>query len=163
MTHRLSAKIAWLPLSIGCLGSLPAAQGVERIGDATDLYDLAQYAASIAALEEEFLSLVATASDNERFGLYWTYNHLTGAKVQVDLLQSQLQASIAVPPHMNDELARTTLREQAEFVAWDLDNAIADLEHNVPQFRRSSHSRALALLRSLLSAARATVSHLAAG
>jgi len=160
---RLSSAPACLSLLVACALYLPTAHGVERAEDATYLYELGQYARTASGLEEQFLSLIESAARDERFNLYWTYNHLTGAWVQVGLLQSQLELSISVPPSLDEGTARTTLRDQAEFVVWELDNAIADLEQNVPEVGRSTHLRVSEGLLSLLSALRATVNRLADG
>jgi hypothetical protein len=163
MKSRNTSLIAWASLLLACTLFLPRAYGVEHAEDATGLYELGQYASAAAGLEKQFLSLIESASGEERLNLYWTYNHLTGARVQVDLLQSQLQLSIAVPAYLDEHMARTTLRDQAQFVAWELDNALTDLELSMPELMRSSHVRINQILRSLLSAARTTVSRLAAG
>jgi hypothetical protein len=172
MTFRFSIKTAgprneaspgYLSLLFACALYLPMAHGVERAGDATYLYELGQYTTTAGGIEKQFLSLIDSAAGDERFDLYWTYNHLTGAWVQLDLLQSQLELLISTPSHLDEGMARTTLRDQAAFVVWELDGAIAELEQSVPELKRSSHSRAGEVLVSLLSALRTTVSRLAAG
>ncbi len=84
MTFRLSLLLLLLA-SAPCL---PMAHATQRAGDATYLYELKRYARAVTGLEKEFLSLIDAASGEERFDLYWTYNHLTGAWVQVDFLQT---------------------------------------------------------------------------
>jgi hypothetical protein len=172
MTFRFSVKTAgprngaspgYLPLLFACALYWPTAHGVERVGDATYLYELEQYAAAAWGIENQFLSLIDAAAGDERFDLYWTYNHLSGARVQLDLLQSQMELSISAPSHLDEGTARATLRDQAEFVVWELDGAIAELEQSVPELKRSGHLRAGDVLLSLLSALRTTVSRLAAG
>jgi hypothetical protein len=160
---RLSLAPACLSLLFACALCLPTANGAERAEDATYLYELGQYARTASGLEKQFLSLIESAAGDERFGLYWTYNHLTGAWVQVGLLQSQLELSISVPPSLDEGMARTTLRDQAEFVVSELDSAIADLEQNVPEVKRSTHLRVSEGLLSLLLALRTTVNRLADG
>jgi hypothetical protein len=152
-----------MSLLFACALYLPMAHGVERAGDATYLYDLGQYTTAASSIEKQFLSLIDSAAGDERFDLYWTYNHLTGAWVQLGLLQSQLELSISVPSQLDEGTVRTTLRDQAEFVVWELDGAIAELEQTVPELKQSSHLRAGEVLLSLLSALRTTVGRLAAG
>jgi len=57
-------------------------------------------------------------------------------------------------------LIRTTLRDQAQFVRWELDDAIDDLQQNIPEVRRLSQLWINEALRSLLSEARTTVDRL---
>ena len=138
------------------------AHGTERVGEATYLYDLERYSRAVTGLEKEFLSLVEAASDEERFDLYWTYNHLTGAWIQVDFLQTLLRLSVAASSYPDEEKTRTTLRDQAQFVLWELDHAITDLERNIPEVRRPNQLLVNAALRSLLSEVRTTVNGLLA-
>jgi hypothetical protein len=80
-----------LLLLFACASCLPVAQGTERPGDATSLYALERHAEAVGALETKFLSLIDAAPGEERFYLYWTYNHLTGSWFQVDYLEELLE------------------------------------------------------------------------
>ncbi len=133
---------------------------MERIEDATYLYKLEQYASDFIALETEFLSLIDAASSEERYYLYWTYNHLTGSRVQVRYLQTELELAVATQSYPDEQALRTTLRDQAQFVHWELDHAISDLEQNMPEVRRLNHLWINEALRSLLSQIRTTVDRL---
>jgi len=113
-------------------------------------------------LETSVSLLIEAASVEERFNLYWTYNHLTGAWLQVDFLQALLQLSVDAPSSPDEEGIRTTLRDQAQFVLWELDHAIADLEQNVPEVKQLNYLRINEVLRSLLSEVRTTVDRLLA-
>jgi spermidine synthase len=150
-----------LPL-FACAPYLPIAHGTERAGDATYWYELERHAHNVAGLEQEFLSLIAAASVEERFNLYWTYNHLTGAWLQVDFLQTLLDFSVDAPSSTDEEEIRTTLRDQAQFVLWELDHAIADLEQNVSEVKQLNYLRINEVLRSLLSEVHTTVNRLLA-
>ena len=72
-----------LLLLLACATCLPMAHCAARAGDATSLYELEQYASAVTALETKFLSLIESAPSDERFYLYWTYNHLMGSWSQV--------------------------------------------------------------------------------
>jgi hypothetical protein len=133
------------------------AHASERVGDATYLYELERYAGTVTGLEQEFLYLIEAASGEERFDLYWTYNHLTGAWVQVDFLRTLLKLSVARSSYSDEEKTRTTLRDQAQFALWELDHTITDLERNIPELRRPNELRINEALRSLLSEVRTTV------
>ena len=124
------------------------------------MYELEQYTKAAAALEADFLSLIEAASSEERFYLYWTYNHLTGSWIQIAYLQSQLELSVAAQSYPVDESIRTALRDQAQFERWELGLAIDDLEQNMPEVRRLNHLWINEALRSLLSQVRATVDRL---
>src|ERR1700680_5348054 len=116
MAFRLSLPL----LLLGCALCLPMAHATARVGEATYLYELERYARAVTGLEKEFLSLVEAASGEERFDLYWTYNHLTGAWLQVDFLQTLLKLSVAASSYY-EEKTRTALRDQAQFALWELD------------------------------------------
>jgi hypothetical protein len=151
-----------LLLLFACAACLPMAHGTERAGDATYWYELERHAHAVTGLEQEFLSLIEAASNEERFNLYWTYHHLTGAWLQVDFLQTLLELSVEAPSSPDEEEIRTTLRDQAQFVLWELDHTIIDLERNVPEIKQLSYLRINEVLRSLLSEVHATVNRLLA-
>ncbi len=104
--------------------------------------------------------MIEAAPSEERFYLYWTYNHLTGSWVQVEYLQTQLELSVEAQSYSDEESIRTTLRDQAEFVRWELGYAINDLEHTMPEVRPLKHLWINEALRSLLSKVRTTVDRL---
>jgi len=158
----MAFRLSLLLRLFACALCLPIAHGTERVGEATYLYELERYAGAVTGLEQEFRSLIEAASDEERFDLYWTYNHLTGAWVQVDFLQALLQLSVAAPSYSDEEKTRTTLRDQAQFALWELDHTITDLERNIPEVRRPNELRINESLRSLLSEVRTTVNGLLA-
>ena len=141
---------------------LPMAHGTERAGDAAYWYELERHAHKATGLEKEFLSLIEADPGEERFNLYWTYNHLTGAWLQVDFLQTLLELSVEAPSSPDEDEIRTTLRDQAQFVLWELDQAITDLEQNVPELKQLNYLRVNEGLRSLLSEVRTTVNRLLA-
>jgi hypothetical protein len=156
MPFRLSSLL----LLFACAPYLPVVHGMERVGDATYLYELEQYANAVSALETEFLSLIEAAPSDERFYLYWTYNHLTGSWVHVEHLQTQLELSVEAQSSSDEESLRTTLRDQAEFVRWELGQAINDLEQTMSEARPPDHLWINEALRSLLSEVRTTVDRL---
>jgi hypothetical protein len=134
--------------------------GAERTGDSAYLSEFDRYANAVAGLETDFLSLIEAASGEERFYLYWTYNHLTGSRVQVEYLQRRVELAMAAQSLWEEEAIRTTLRDQAEFVHWELGDAIDDLRQNLPEVRRLNQLWINEALRSLLSEARTTVDRL---
>ena len=148
-----------LLLLFACALYLPVVHGTERVGDATCLYELEQHANAVTALEAEFVSLIETAPGEERFYLYWTYNHLTGSWVQVEYLQTQLELALDAQSS-DEESIRTTIRDQAEFVRWELGHAIDDLEQSVHEVRPLNSLSINEALRSLLAEVRTTVDRL---
>ena len=157
MQMRLCQRL--LLLLAACATCSPVAHGTERAGDATYLYELEQYAKAVTALETEFLSLIDAAPSEERFYLYWTYNHLTGSWAQVESLQMQLELAVEASD-ADEESMRTTLRDQAQFVRWELGYAIADLEESMPGIRALHHPWINESLRALLADVRTTVDRL---
>ena len=156
MRFRLSSLL----LLFACALYLPVVHGMERVGDAAYLYELERYAGTFTALEKELLSSIEAAPSEERFYLYWTYNHLIGSWVQVDYLQTQLELSLETQSYADEESIRLTLRDQAAFVRWELGYAINDLEQTMPEVRPLIHLWGNEDVRSLLSAVRATVDRL---
>src|SRR4029077_9581344 len=84
------SPIPFALLLVASLSFLSLAQGAERMGDATFADSYQQHARTVATLENEILFLIEIAPDEERFNLYWTYDHLMGTWLQVELLQTQL-------------------------------------------------------------------------
>ena len=91
----MAFRLSLLLLLFASALCLPMAHATERVGDAAYLYELKRYARAVNRLEKEFVSLIDAAPGEERFGLYWTYNHLTGTWVQVDFLHTLLKRSVA--------------------------------------------------------------------
>ena len=139
---------------------MPLVHGAERIGDSAYLTEVERYANAVAGLETEFLSLIEAASGEERFYLYWTYNHLTDSRVQVEYLQRQVELAIAAQSLAEEESIRTTLRDQAQFVRWELGHAIDDLQQNIPEVRRLNQLWINEAVRFFLSEVRTTVDRL---
>ena len=139
---------------------VPSVHGAERIGDSAGLNELERHAIAAAGLEMEFQSLIEAASGEDRFYLYWSYNHLTESWVQVEHLREQLELSVAAQSLPEEEPIRTALRDQAEFVRWELGHAIDDLQQNIPEVRRLNQLWINEALRSLLSEVRTTVDRL---
>ncbi len=158
MAFRLNSLL----LLFACASYLPMAHGTERAGDATYWHELERHAHNATGLEKEFLSLIEADSGEERFNLYWTYNHLTGAWLQVDFLQTLLELSVEAPSSPDEQEIRTTLRDQAQFLLWELDHAINDLEQKVPEVKQPKHLQINEVLRSLLSEVHTTVDRLLA-
>ena len=158
----MAFRLSLLLLLFASAPCLPMAHATERAGDATYLYELKRYARAVNRLEKEFVSLIEAAPGEERFDLYWTYNHLTGTWVQVDFLHTLLKRSVAASSYSDESKTRAMLRGQAQFVLWELDQAITDLEQNMPEVKRPKLLRINGALRSLLSEVRMTVNRLLA-
>ena len=151
------SRLRSLLLLFACASCWPAANATERAGDVTYLHEIEQHANAVTALGTEFLSLIEAAAGEDRFYLYWTYNHLTGSWVQVEYLRTQLELAVGAQSYTDEEPARTTLRDQAQFVRWELALAIDDLEQNMPEVRRLDSLWINEALRSLLSKVRTTI------
>ena len=142
------------------LALLGTAHGGERAGDAVYVYALEQHSDAVAALEDDFLSLIEIALEEEGFNLYRTYNQLMGTWLQVDFLRTLLDSSIAAVSPLDEEDVRADLRDQAEFTLWELTDAITNIERILGELKRPSHIEVNARVRSLLSEVRVTVSRL---
>ena len=72
----------------------------------------------------------------------------------------QLELSVEAESYADEESMRTTLRDQAQFVRWELGHAISDLEESVPGVRSLNHLWINESLRALLADIRTTVDRL---
>ena len=138
------------------------ARGTERPGDMAIAAELQKYTIAVIAVQRDYLSLSEVASGEERFNLYWTYNQSVGTWRQVEFLRALLDLSVAATLPSDEQTNRAALRDQAQFVLWELDHAIADLEQNVPKVEQLNYVRINEVLRSLLSDVHATVNRLLA-
>lgn len=158
----MAVRLKLLVILFTCAACLPPVHGAERHGDAAFLDEYERHVSAVASLETEFLASIETASGEDRFYLYWTYNHLIDCWVQVESLQRELELSVEAQSDLDEETSRSTLRDQAEFVRWQLADAVDDLERNLPEVRRLNQLWINQTLRSLLSEVRASVDRLRA-
>jgi len=142
-------------LALACIAWQPAAQGTERAADAALASELAQRTQAANALEVDLLALIERAAEAERFELYRTYDRLRGAWVQVDLSRAML-AACRQSAQAQEGAARTTLRDQARFALWDLEEARAQLAHDAASVTDSEHARIRDAIGALLTQARET-------
>ena len=149
-----------LLLLFACAPYVPTAQGTERLGDATYVYELEQYANAVTTLENNYLSLIESASGEERFNLYRNYNQLMGAWLQVDFVQTLLDLAVAATSRSDEEETRTMLLDHARYILWELDHAIADLDENTPDSQWLNQLWVNEGVHSLLSGVRITVNRM---
>jgi len=116
--------------------------------------------AAVGVLEEEMLAVIDASPDEDRFDLYRTYNQLMGTWIQVDLSAALMEEAASATSPSEEEKIRTTLRDQAQFALWELDDAVAYLERNTPGADRREFSRINEAIRSLLSETKALISRL---
>jgi hypothetical protein len=147
-------------LLAACLAFPNLAQGAERLGDATFLGSYRQDARIAVTLEKELLFLIGIAPDEERFNLYWTYNHFMETWLQVELLQEQLALVIGANSAAEEEETRTTLRDQGQFALWELEQTEMDLERSMTELKRPDHLQINQAIRQLFFEVRPTVSRL---
>lgn len=141
-------------LAVACVSGLPPAQGIERAPDAALASELADRTQAARALEIDLLALIERTPEADRLELYRTYDRLRGAWVQVDLSQALLAACVQSTP-ADEDAARTTLRDQARFALWDLDEASAELARDASRTTGSEHARIGQAIGALLAQARA--------
>jgi len=134
----------------------------ERAGDAIYAYELERHAKEESILESELLEAIDAASDAERFNLYCISNHLTGAWAQVEFLQSLLELSIGVESISLEAELRATLREQARFVLWEIDETEQRLALRATETTRHEQLKMSGAVRALLTRVANTVSRLRA-
>ena len=154
-THSISA---WLLFA--CVPYLPVAHCTERVGDASYAYAFEQLANAVTALEDDCLASIESTPEEGRFNLYRNYNQLAGTWVQVEFLQTLLDLAIASTSRLDEAEIRTMLRDHAQYVLWELDHAIADLEANAPDANQLNQLWVNVGIRSLLSNVKLTVNRL---
>ena len=147
-------------LLVACLSFPSWAQGAERAGDAAFVDSYQEHARTAVALETEALFQIEIAPDEERFNLYRTYNNFLGTWLQVERLQAQLAVAVEADSSTEEEETRAALRDQAQFVLFELEQTEADLQRNIPALERPNHLRINQAIRALLFEVRATVSRL---
>jgi hypothetical protein len=138
-----------------------SAAGSERVGDASAVYALRRHADVEILLEREIGAAIDAATDDDRFDLYRAFNQLSGTWSQIELLDKLLLASIAAAPSEEDDL-RTTLRDQAQFVLWEIDDAEERLAQDSTQPARLRPSQTSGSIRAFLAEVRRTVERLQA-
>jgi len=111
---------------------LGLAQGAERLADALATYALQERTAVADGLERDILAVIDSSPNEDRFELYRTYNQLMGTWVQVDLSQTLVAQAVAATSPSEEEKIRTTLRDQAQFALWDLDETLRTSDGTVP-------------------------------
>ena len=156
MAHRTDSRHSkWrlvprcLLLPILCASGLDTAQAVERVGDALATYALQDRGRIVDGLASDILALIESSPHTDRFELYRTYNRLMGAWVQAELSQTLLDQAEAATSSAEEEQIRTTLRDQARFALWEVDQARMDLESNIPGAHQPEHLRINVAIRSL--------------
>jgi hypothetical protein len=118
--------------------------------------------AAVGVLEEDMLALIGASADEDRFELYRTYNQMVGTWVQVDLSAALMEEAASATSLSEEDRIRATLRDQAQFALWELDDALAYLERNIPGSDRREYLRINEAIRSLLSETKALFSRLLA-
>jgi len=134
---------------------IAAAHGAERAGDALARYALQDRGRLAEQMETELLALIDASPFADRFELYRTYNQLTGTWLQMQLSQKLLDEAAAAGSLSQETSIRTTLRDQAQYALWELDDARASLERSTPAPDRGEPYRINLAIRVLLADARA--------
>lgn len=159
MTIRRRSLAFALSMSIACATFGTSACASERAGDATTANELQQYVTAAAAAQQELLGLCEAASGEEQFDLYWAHNQSTGTWLQVEFLRSLLeQARASLPPE--EQTIRATLRDEALFTLWELEQNIAHPRREGSQSARFEFLRLDETLRSLLRGVQPSVKRL---
>jgi len=158
----MGIRSASLWLLLACVPYTSTAEGAVRLGDATYVYALGRYESAVTALEGEYLSMIESASSEERFNLYRNYNQLMGTWLQVEFLRTLLDRAVATTSPVDEDEVRSTLRDHAQFLLEELDDARGGLEENALEAQRPARSRIAEDVRSFFSNVRIMVSRLLA-
>jgi hypothetical protein len=151
-----------LVLLVICASGVRMAHAAERLGDALVMYALQDRAQIVDAVERDLLALIESSPDEHRFDLYRAYDQLTGTWVQVELSQSLVEQAAAATSPAEEEKIRTTLRDQAQFALWELDQALAYLELGTSGASQPEYLRINLGIRSLLSETKTIIGRLLA-
>jgi hypothetical protein len=147
-------------LLVACLPFLGSAQGAERSGDAAFADAIQEHARTAIVLEAESLLQIAIASDDERFDLYRAYDCFLGTWLQVERLHEQLAAAVEADWPVEEEEARTTVRDQAQFLLLELQQTEGELGRNAPALERPDRFRINQAIRRLLAEVRTAIGRL---
>jgi hypothetical protein len=153
------ARVAGL-LLLACAVGLTPALAAERVGDAVAMYALQDRARIVDDLERALLVLIEASPGEDRFDLYRTYNQLSGTWVQMQLSQTLIEQAVSAQSPSDEASTRMTLRDQAQFALWELDEAQLYLERNAPAPERREHFRINRAIRALLAETRTIVERL---
>jgi len=155
-----SWRSSLLLIGLVCACHSPIAHGFERPGDANTAKELREYAAAAQAAQKSLLALCESASGEEQFNLYWAYNQSIGTWLQVEFLRILLEQARAATSLPDEQRIRATLRDQAQFTLWELDQNIAYPRRDSVALGRSEHLRLNETLQSLLLDVRSKVTRL---
>jgi hypothetical protein len=127
----MACFVRLLMVIVICAPGLHPAEGAERVGDALAVYAFQDRTQAAAALEREILDVIEGSPQEDRFELYRAYSVLVGTWVQVDLSQTLIGEAVSATSPSQEEELRVTLRDQAQFALWELDEAILYLERSI--------------------------------
>lgn len=156
-----AARVGGFALLACAVGPAPAL-AVERVGDAVAIYALQDRARIVDDLERALLASIEASPDQDRFDLYRTYNQLYGTWIQMQLSQTLISEAASARSPSDEASIRSTLRDQAQYALWELDDARSYLERNAPAPERREHFRINEAIRALLSDTRTIVERLLA-
>jgi hypothetical protein len=138
-----------------------SAAASERVGGAASVYALQRHADAEINLEREIEVVIDAMAVEDRFDLYRAFNQLSGTWSQIERLDELLRASIAAAPSEESDL-RTSLREQAQFALWEIDDVEHRLASDGMQPSQLQSSRAIGTIRAFFADVRKTVERLRA-
>lgn len=156
-----SARVARV-LLLACATGLTPAHAAQRAGDVLAMYALQDRARIIDDLERALIALIEASPDEDRFELYRTYNQLSGTWVQMQLSQALIEQAMSAKSPSDEATIRSTLRDQARYAVWELDDARLYLERNAPGPERREYFRINQAMRALFSQTRTIVERLLA-
>ena len=152
MSIRSSVPILLLAWTAGTC----EAQAIDRSGDTPQAIELDAHASAVAAIEHELLAVIDAAPADERFGLYWTYDALIGAWVQVEHVRLLMDAVHFAATSDAEQLA-AQLRDQAQFTAREIDQVESQLAQQGALLDRPAALRINGDVRALLARIRETL------
>lgn len=148
-SNLLMVLVAWTACSAG-------AQSADPPGDNSPVFELERHAGAASVLEHDLLALLEVTLDEQRFDLYWTYNALIGAWVQVDRLQTLLESDSPMSAS-NEEALSAAIREQAQFALWEIGETDRQLADQSSRLERADLRHINGAVRALLAQVHATI------
>jgi len=134
----------------------------ERPGDADNAKELRRSAVAVAGIQRQLRAMAESASREERFELYRTYDDSMGTWLQVAFLRTLLGAAIATRSPSDESRFRTNLRDHARYALWELDRNIAHLDASTAGHGSARYLRLIDALRSSSVKVRTTIVRLVA-
>jgi len=124
---RLARQAIRSGVLLAALTMAATSHGVERPGDLEAAVELDSVAFAVAQIQRDRLSRCENAVGDAQLELYREYNQSMGTWHSVDTLRDLIDAATDARSPADEERIRSDIGDHARFVAWELDEHVAQL------------------------------------